>query len=423
MASIRKKGNKWEVQYRVKGFVHPFSERFDSEEEANFRKAQVELEMKRGCFEPPKREIQKYAAMSTKGKTMTVTELLELYIRVHGPEMTPRCLDAVKQRARDCINPFIGSLYIEELTPLTLEAYYRQLSQTKTDEKKGKSHTIGTSTIKKCHGDIRAAINWAIAREVLPLGCNAAAHIKPEAPKEDDVVSWDYDEFCRALTLCQDKQLRFVILMCVVCTMRIGELLGLQWDRVQYADNGGELYIDRQIQRANETELDRSVKTKVLLKFPKQKQTAKSVLYLTPPKKDSSRYVSFGQATVAALEAHKERQDLEKQLMGADYEDYGLVLAQPNGRPYEAGRILKRLTDFCEANGLPCVCTHSLRHTSVDLKLELSGGDIKAVMADAGHRTEAMVTKQYSALRQRRRKGLADEIDVLIRTGEMPAGK
>lgn len=258
---------------------------------------------------------------------------------------------------------------------------------------------------------------------MLPLGCNAAVHVKPETAKEKDVLSWDYDEFSRALILCKDRQLRFVILMCVACTMRIGELLGLQWDRVRYDEEGGEIYIDRQLQRSKETDLDRSVKTKVLFKFPKLSEKTQSVLYLTPPKRDSSRQVPFGQSVAEALEAQKLRQDLEKRLMGGEYQDYGLVLAQPNGRPYEAKEILKKLTAFCEANGLPCVCTHSLRHTSVDLKLELSGGDIKAVMADAGHRTEAMVTKQYAALRQRRRKGLANEIDTLIRTGELPMAK
>lgn len=55
------------------------------------------------------------------------------------------------------------------------------------------------------------------------------------------------------------------------------------------------------------------------------------------------------------------------------------------------------------------------------MKLELSGGNIKAVMADAGHRTESMVTKQYSALRERRRFGIADSMDNLLKTKKMPA--
>ncbi len=106
--------------------------------------------------------------------------------------------------------------------------------------------------------------------------------------------------------------------------------------------------------------------------------------------------------------------------MGEEYQDYGLVLAQPNGRPYSEKDILKRLREFCKEQKLPDVVVHSLRHTSVDLKLELSGGNIKAVQADAGHRTEKMVTERYSAMRERRRYALATAMDTLLTERKLP---
>lgn len=42
----RKKGNKWEVQYRVPGYPKAFYERFDTEVEARLRCAQIEIARK-----------------------------------------------------------------------------------------------------------------------------------------------------------------------------------------------------------------------------------------------------------------------------------------------------------------------------------------------------------------------------------------
>ena len=54
------------------------------------------------------------------------------------------------------------------------------------------------------------------------------------------------------------------------------------------------------------------------------------------------------------------------------------------------------------------------------MKLELSGGNIKAVQADAGHRTEKMVTERYSAMRERRRYALATAMDTLLTERKLP---
>lgn len=419
MASIRKHGNKYEVQYRVPGCKKPCYESFGTQEEAELRAAELNIQKKRGTLVPAK-SVNALARPDLAAQNITVSELMKLYIEKHGEAaMTPNTLSATEQHVRDYINPFIGHLTIAELTPLALQDFFNTLAR--TPAKANNAEMVGPTTIKKCHGDIRAAINWAIGKGILPMGCNAALYAKPERVEEEEVISWDYDVFLTALELCKDPALHFAMLMCVACTMRISELLGLTWDHVEFHENGGgSIFIERQIQRTNEEYLNRSIKTKAYFVFPKQKENAKSVLYLTSPKKNSVRHVPFGDMVAITLREQQERQKLEKQLMGAEYNDFDLVLAQPNGRPLEAKTILTKLESFCKKAGLPCVCTHSLRHTSVDVKLELSGGNIKAVMADAGHRTEAMVTKRYSALRERRRLGIANEMDSLLKNKKMP---
>lgn len=90
--------------------------------------------------------------------------------------------------------------------------------------------------------------------------------------------------------------------------------------------------------------------------------------------------------------------------MGEDYVDYGLVLAQENGRPCEdriIGNAFARLKDKA---GLPNVVFHSLRHSSTTYKLKINHGDIKATQGDTGHAGPDMVTKVYAHILDEDRK-------------------
>ena len=53
--AIRKRGNSYQVSYRVSGEASPRTESFRSEEEAMIREMQIKLAKKNGTFEPPVR--------------------------------------------------------------------------------------------------------------------------------------------------------------------------------------------------------------------------------------------------------------------------------------------------------------------------------------------------------------------------------
>ena len=112
-----------------------------------------------------------------------------------------------------------------------------------------------------------------------------------------------------------------------------------------------------------------------------------------------------------ALQDAKKQQDEIKLLLGSDYQDFGLVLAQPNGRPYERRQIERMLDVFIAENGLRKVVFHSLRHSSTSIKLQISCGNIKAVQADNGHAQARMVTEVYAHTNNEERQLLAQKVD------------
>ena len=103
----------------------------------------------------------------------------------------------------------------------------------------------------------------------------------------------------------------------------------------------------------------------------------------------------------------KMEQDLLIEQLGAEYHDYNLVIAGSRGQPVESNIIRKSMRQLIEANELPQVCFHSLRHSSITYKLKLNGGDIKAVQGDSGHAQATMVTDQYSHILDESRRNNA----------------
>ena len=105
------------------------------------------------------------------------------------------------------------------------------------------------------------------------------------------------------------------------------------------------------------------------------------------------------------------RREEEKTLMGTAYTDYGLVLAHEGGHPYEERQIANLIRKFNQMHALSPVVFHSPRHCSVSMKLQLSGGDIKAVQGDTGPAQAQMVTDLYAHTSNEDRRQLAKKVE------------
>ena len=83
------------------------------------------------------------------------------------------------------------------------------------------------------------------------------------------------------------------------------------------------------------------------------------------------------------------------ELLAGGYQDFDLVVAHEDGRPYEERQIaflLRKLTD-------------------ATLKLQIGGGNIKAVQGDTGHAQSRMVTDLYAHTNNEERRRLAEKVE------------
>ncbi len=232
---------------------------------------------------------------------------------------------------------------------------------------------------------------------------------------------WSDAEALQALTVCEDPVLKTCLYLALGCSLRLGEILGLQWSNVRIDENSvsnGEacVKIDKELNRcSNESieALERVNRSSIVLKFPQimPKKATTSLVLKAPKTASSNRIVYLPQAVIEELRKVKRQQEEYKAMLGNEYHDYDLVIAHINGRPYELRIVDQMLYKLIEKHSLRPVVFHSLRHSSTSLKLKLSRGNIKAVQGDTGHAEARMVTDTYAHGFDADRKLIAHEMD------------
>ena len=320
------------------------------------------------------------------------------------------------------IKPVIGDVPVKDMTTHDLDLFYDSLQDQPAVVLKGhlkKDQMISPSVILKIHALMRGAFRKAVAWKYITA--NPAENVTLPKYSCKERASWSASEVKYALAICENPVLKLAMLLALGCSMRIGEILGLTWDCVELSSEALEaetasLSITKELKRCQKSSLEALEKrgrNKTLFVFPTWKQTdCTTALVLKPPKTESSIRTVFLPRTVAmALLDAKKQQDEIKLLLGSDYQDFGLVLAQPNGRPYERRQIERMLDVFIAENGLRKVVFHSLRHSSTSIKLQISRGNIKAVQGDTGHAQARMVTEVYAHTNNEERQLLAQKVD------------
>jgi integrase len=132
-----------------------------------------------------------------------------------------------------------------------------------------------------------------------------------------------------------------------------------------------------------------------------------------PKTERSRRRVELGPDIVQELNAHKARQELEKQIAGDTWQALSLVFPNPRGGiAYGTGlwALFRRLA--ARAGLPPEVVFHTLRHTAITLALE-AGQPLKAVAEMVGD-TEATILRVYAHVTPHMRESLAATMSSLL---------
>ena len=394
MASIIKRRSKYSVVYRYfdeNGIERQKWETFATNAEAKKRKTEIEYQQDTGTFAIP--------------SAKTLRELLDDYVSIYGVNTWAlSTYDAKRGLIDNYINPIIGDLKLEAITPRTMDKYYQNLQTMKCVQRpyqtRRNSMTVSARNVKEIHKILRCAFNQAVKWELMVRNPVAHAALPKVEPTKRDI--WTAEDIFKALSLCEDDLLALAINLAFTCSLRMGEMLALTWDCVSISEqdiaNGhAAVYVDKELQRASKEALQKLDNKDVIKVFPgilASKHT--SLLLKTPKTKTSVRTVYLPKTVAEMLVKHKQEQEEIKELIGDEYTDHNLVFASSAGRPIEGQIINRAFSALIHDTGLPRVVFHSLRHSSITYKLKLNGGDMKSVQGDSGHAQLKMVSDVYS---------------------------
>lgn len=393
MASIVKRKSKYSVVYTYydeNGEKRQKWETWGTMKEAKRRKAEIEYKQDNNTFVRP--------------SIKTVSDLLYDFVELYGVnKWALSTFDAKKGLIDNYINPYIGNVQLSSVTPRMMDEYYQKLLKVKGAPRyKGQEVTtcVSARNVKEIHKILNCAFNQAIRWEYMEHNPVAKATLPKVEEKQREI--WTADDLFRALEVCEDDRLSLAINLAFSCSLRLGEMVGLTWDCIDIgeesiAENNASIFVEKELMRVSKNALEKLEGKDVVQVFPSVLTSNNTVLLLKKPKtKSSIRRVWLPKTVAIMLAEWKKNQDELKEILGAEYHDYNLVLSLSNGRPLEGQVISRSFKDLIRKHDLPDVVFHSLRHTSTTYKLKLNRGDMKAVQGDTGHAQLKMVSDVYS---------------------------
>jgi len=318
-------------------------------------------------------------------------------------EYLDRWLEAIKANVRTStqkrysilvrvhVKPALGQVKLRDLRPDGLRAVYAKL----LDQKSGLSPT----TVRLVHTLIRKSLADAVNDGI--LASNPAARVRPPRRADFEAKPPTAEEVAKILTTADETDDRLTGLWTVLALTgaRLGELLGLSWDDVSWDRNALE------IRRALE-DVDEGAP---VLDAPKTNR--------------ARRLLTLGKDAVAALRAHRARQNAERLRLGEAYSDYGLVFPTSVGTAlYERNVIRAFKAALRRAKVRDDIRIHDLRHYHIT-EAAHAGVSVKALSTRVGHASVAFTLDRYAHAFESADRDVADAVELAVRRAKQPAAQ
>lgn len=143
-----------------------------------------------------------------------------------------------------------------------------------------------------------------------------------------------------------------------------------------------------------------------------------------PKTEDSAAEVAVDTETVAVLQAHRARQEAERDARLADglpWTDSGKVLTREDGTPIHPEELSDEFRRILAAAGLPPINLRDLRHGTAGL-VKAAGGDIHDAKAKLRHSSIKLTSDTYMTLFEELEDELAEKIAAVVPRARKDAG-
>lgn len=300
-------------------------------------------------------------------------------------QLEPSTLVSYERNLRTHVIPRIGGVQLQSLDPSHLNCLYGDLLANGRRDGRGGLSARTTRYIGTIIGSaLDDAVRWGrVTRNVARLADPPSA----SASRPPEMKTWDRQTLARFLDLVRDDRYRAPWYFLSTTGCRRGEALGLRWSDLDL--EAGRASIRQQV-----TVVGHAITTAPRTKTGKGRQ------------------IELDASTVAMLRSWRAEQAQERLMMGAGYQDRGLVFCHPDGRPYHPDRFSREFDRRLAKYALPRIRLHDLRHTWATLALE-AGIPVEIVAERLGH-SVAVCAQTYRHVTPAMASGAAEKVAGLI---------
>jgi integrase len=225
---------------------------------------------------------------------------------------------------RKHINPTIGSVRLDRLSPLDVQSLVNAKRTTHSD-----------STVRLIFSVLHRALEQAVEWELMAR--NPAAKVKRPRAGEPHDRFLSAAEAGQLLATARGTRLYALVAVALAIGLRRGEALALRWSDVDI--NSGSVTVRRTLSRVG------------------------NGLVVTTPKSGKSRTVPLPAPSLRILQEHRQALIAERLALGPAWTDLDLVFPSRLGTAAEPRKVLREFHALVARAGLPAARFHTLRHS------------------------------------------------------------
>ncbi|TCJ34694.1 site-specific integrase [Parafrankia sp. BMG5.11] len=276
------------------------------------------------------------------------------------PACKPRTVQGYEVIVRTYLIPQIGKKRLNKLTGIDVRNLLKRVTNTclcclhGTDKRRPEEQrrccavdrccqqAPSARLIQQVHSVLRNALSAAMREEL--VGRNVAKLATVAGPVYKVHRGLNADQASHLLKLAAGERLHALYVLALYLGLRRGEILGLRWEDIDFAE--GTLTVRHSLQRVGGR-----------------------LTLVTPKTKNSERTLPLLELIATVLEEHRARQQAEREAAGEDWQDTGLVFTSTVGTPFEPDNLRRSWEPLRVALGLEDLRFHDIRHTCVTLLL------------------------------------------------------
>lgn len=294
--------------------------------------------------------------------TLTLAQWLDEWMRdVVIPNRAYTTVYGYQGLIDNYIEPLLGEIPLQELSPRDLQHYYAYLMQ---------ERGLGGNTVRHHHALLSAALHSA-QRQDLISRC-ATDRVEPPPFVQKETSFYSAEDLKTLYQLLQGHELETAVHLAGSLGLRREEICGLRWNCVDFEQR--KIHIRAARTAAGSTIVEKETKNR-----------------------SSTRVLSMQDDICGLLRREHERQIQLFQVENRVWTDDGLVILNKALNPYSPNRLTLAFTTFVQSHSLPPLTLHGLRHSFATVA-SAQGAPLFDIGKALGHSTPATTGRIYTHL-------------------------